>query len=980
MWPTLIIAGIAQGEDEARRRGRLSELANRLGAGETAVAALTGTAARLDFVHRTFPDAVWQAVARLVTEAGYDPVSTAYQPIDRLISWIARELDQRLHTTREIFPGDWPDLRIIADWAGATAPGLTRMTITQAEDLAQRWHGRRAKGGVWEEWRKRVDKEVQAGRRMMDAAVQVTWPDGVTLVELREKAQLDQEGEVMNHCVGRFESYFEGIESGRHRILSLRDPDGWPVLTFQVRSGYMEKSSHAIEQVRGPSNAMPDPRWEPYLGDIHVKLHEAAYEAWRRRMEERKASGKRPTHGVVVHTWPDGRRIVKLTTKGALGEEAELMDLARLGYDWTQENILKGNEAVFSLRDPKGWPTSTAHLEFPKDRPSPKSMSITGPGETPVPRDQHARWWTMIHTWYPPGTDLPMPASTYQRGGPDHLQWIGRDHPLFGIAVLGDAERALQWAERVEQAVSPDTRAAALRPTRIDPALGATGPGSEPDPVALASRAQRWAEDVARKPDPETWRLARGEDHAAYRYLLAFPRLLGDDTLRREVFANPTLSKLLLGISDRPTHRGGGFDADMPKEIRDLDIWTRDDVRRDILQTSAGAVALANGPDDGPREDTIRAAVRDPVWALEYLLLFKDRKWVPDPRLVESALKGGMDPWTRMGWKILHTRGGGRSAERPEWSHAAERAVDKWSQRLQRPIHDTLRAATAAKRIEIDRMWRTFERWQHPYMRPERWSVQSPATWVEWARKLDPDAYAWLLETNWMSRSGSFAYLSPGAPEEPLAHAVEWLPASAVMGLVGYPITDEASLVLPALDEPTAPAWSGAAWMAGPRRAARAKELTGWWDRLGEKERRAVRGRMEKHRETWLDWREHWREATGANSYTESRMAWVMAHPEQPPLPESAPAWIDTPWDGMEVEGLAPRVSMLWVALDPRDAMDHYRVSSGIALGLRKMPILGAFRWSDAAKRPGYILILPARMRVLDLGTTIGRVTKATST
>ncbi|WP_283195088.1 PcfJ domain-containing protein [Rhizobium sp. AN80A] len=72
---------------------------------------------------------------------------------------------------------------------------------------------------------------------------------GHTLVRLRSRAALRKEGILLRHCIGRG-SYDDILGDPEAVLASVRDPDGAPLATLEVRGGY-------IRQFRSRSNSEP---------------------------------------------------------------------------------------------------------------------------------------------------------------------------------------------------------------------------------------------------------------------------------------------------------------------------------------------------------------------------------------------------------------------------------------------------------------------------------------------------------------------------------------------------------------------------------------------------------------------------------------------------------------------------------------------------------------------------------------------------
>lgn len=86
------------------------------------------------------------------------------------------------------------------------------------------------------------------------------WDDGWTVQKLTQADQLIEEGEIMQHCVG---SYCEEVESEETTIYSLRDPEGKPHATMEVKAGETR-----FEQVQGKQNQPPIPEYQERIDEF----------------------------------------------------------------------------------------------------------------------------------------------------------------------------------------------------------------------------------------------------------------------------------------------------------------------------------------------------------------------------------------------------------------------------------------------------------------------------------------------------------------------------------------------------------------------------------------------------------------------------------------------------------------------------------------------------------------------------------------
>jgi len=108
----------------------------------------------------------------------------------------------------------------------------------------------------WSEARELADeyhedlKNRERAENMRKGDVIHSWPDGWTLQDLKDEEALKAEGDAMGHCVG---GYGHEVDSGRTKILSLRDPNNQPHVTMEL-----EPRNYALhEQYAGAKG----PQW-----------------------------------------------------------------------------------------------------------------------------------------------------------------------------------------------------------------------------------------------------------------------------------------------------------------------------------------------------------------------------------------------------------------------------------------------------------------------------------------------------------------------------------------------------------------------------------------------------------------------------------------------------------------------------------------------------------------------------------------------
>jgi len=97
---------------------------------------------------------------------------------------------------------------------------IDRMAWADAEKMAEAWHASLARA-------RKASKGIMDGaRKLFDLG------DGAAFAaELTTQGALQAEGRAMGHCVG---GYWNRVQSGETRIVSLRDPDGHPHVTIEL--------------------------------------------------------------------------------------------------------------------------------------------------------------------------------------------------------------------------------------------------------------------------------------------------------------------------------------------------------------------------------------------------------------------------------------------------------------------------------------------------------------------------------------------------------------------------------------------------------------------------------------------------------------------------------------------------------------------------------------------------------------------------
>lgn len=158
------------------------------------------------------------------------------------------------------------------DWIESLPDGdrrirrIDRMSWTDADEASRAWHHALAKA------------KVDTNNRLKGLVKVHDYDDGSFMAKLTTQAALKSEGAMMGHCVG---GYWDAVSKGQTQIYSLRDRDGFPHATIEmkhtpevvlddgsvVRVGaqprpgvnclYTTESNWVAVQVRGKQNRRP---------------------------------------------------------------------------------------------------------------------------------------------------------------------------------------------------------------------------------------------------------------------------------------------------------------------------------------------------------------------------------------------------------------------------------------------------------------------------------------------------------------------------------------------------------------------------------------------------------------------------------------------------------------------------------------------------------------------------------------------------
>ena len=137
-------------------------------------------------------------------------------------------------------------------------------TFAKALDEAQKWHDIMAEKAAL---RSRNEAMYQASLSGTESVMKLK--NGMEIVQLTTPDALDYESEYMGHCVGDG-GYDEGVRKGITKIYSLRDKDGMPHTTFEVRVN-SETGKEEIHQCKGKGNKAPVDKYRPSIQEFVIK-------------------------------------------------------------------------------------------------------------------------------------------------------------------------------------------------------------------------------------------------------------------------------------------------------------------------------------------------------------------------------------------------------------------------------------------------------------------------------------------------------------------------------------------------------------------------------------------------------------------------------------------------------------------------------------------------------------------------------------
>lgn len=192
----------------------------------------------------------------------------------------------------------------LSRWQQAERIDLGRYTFGEAVLQAQTWAFEQGPDD---------DEEV------IEGDVVYEFDDGWTVQRLQGEEQLEQEGDLMSHCVG---DYCEPVDVGVSVIYSLRDEDNQPHVTIEYKPGLRR-----FVQVFGKANTDPKPAYMKRVQEFQRAVHPALRPPDELTRNERE----------MAEAW--GRLQAENRWEGTDKREAPVADLMGWTYDNGQDEL-----------------------------------------------------------------------------------------------------------------------------------------------------------------------------------------------------------------------------------------------------------------------------------------------------------------------------------------------------------------------------------------------------------------------------------------------------------------------------------------------------------------------------------------------------------------------------------------------------------------------------------------------------------------
>ena len=578
------LAGAALPEDTKRRA---QELRGRLGLLQGKAHDRTGLLGATDRIFRQYGEGTYHLTQVLLHRGGAPPLTEEPTPAwERIVPWLARLAHQGL---REV-----PDLTAVVDWSGAERVDLLPLSMAYAQRQAARWHpAAPADGDLWRRWTENVRREMRTSPtgRMLPGSVALEGEKGLRMEELTTKAELEQEGRVMGHCVGRFPQYLQGIQQGVGRILSVRNEKGWPLTTVELRKS--GEHGWTIGQERAPYNGTPPPVVQPILELLHQSLADEAERKLQQARKEETPAQKAARAGTLVQAWPDGATLVRLSTLDELTAEARIAPTSLARQMSTSSTLrMPGQTPRFmeSLRNAAGFPVVHLQDHTMATAMYNETFDFVSPGPLGPEDAEHAVEVLLKKPWMHrkfPGCVNPDHVS---EDGRRILSLFRRGTEAFDL-LLKKPLMIYAWALHIEQEPANDTRAESVRQAAIE------------DAQKAAQRAYSYASRLDQKATPTTLDAVLVDPGTAGQYAATFPVVLQDHRILALLGTMPFSSSFCYLWKSPETTAAVRVLANLPA------------TRADLLKNPTLATRIAIEIDQEPRPDTLAAVL--PMHALE---------------------------------------------------------------------------------------------------------------------------------------------------------------------------------------------------------------------------------------------------------------------------------------------------------------------------------------------------------------------------
>jgi hypothetical protein len=207
-------------------------------------------------------------------------------PVDPYIPWVAREVrkalkahDRHDHAPPGLDVRAWTTQweQFVRDWLVGTRPDIARLRFTEAVERGHQWH-------------EQMKADRKQGMQAEPGTIVAELSDGWTAQLLESPSQLEDEGDVMGHCVG---SYWSRVQAGLIAILSLRDRKGSPHVTIELAPpggtgricSPLHQGRYDVEQIQGKENSLPVERYHRYIIEaLEPLLTNTSKESWEYRI------------------------------------------------------------------------------------------------------------------------------------------------------------------------------------------------------------------------------------------------------------------------------------------------------------------------------------------------------------------------------------------------------------------------------------------------------------------------------------------------------------------------------------------------------------------------------------------------------------------------------------------------------------------------------------------------------------------------